>query len=344
MKIRPSLLSIFLLGLTIASSTTTARAQAPASSPVASGWTPKSIAYIKASNTSHDDQFGYAVAVSGDGNTLAVGAVNESSAAKGVNGNQADHSTLDSGAVYVYTRNGNAWAQQAYVKASNTHEGFQFGCTVALSKDGNLMAATACLEDSGSAGVNGNQNDHSKDGAGAVYIFARAGGKWTQQAYLKASNPGEGHQFGFALSFSADGTTLAASAYQEGSRATGVNGNQNDDSAPGAGAVYVFTRIGTAWSQQAYLKPDAPGQYLGNSLSISADGNTLVAGAPNAGAGDVYVFVRAGTTWAKEAHVKAMDEQNNESFGWSVAVSAETLIASCSAGWSWRTSTAISST
>jgi hypothetical protein len=122
---------------------------------------------------------------------------------------------------------------------------------------------------------------------------------------------------------------LAASADQEGSRATGVNGNQNDDSAPGAGAVYIFTRTGTTWSQQAYLKPDAPGEYLGNSLSLSADGSTLVAGAPNAGAGDVYVFVQSGGTWTKQAHIKAMDEENNESFGWSVGVSADgnTLVA-----------------
>ena len=151
MNIRKSLLNVVLLGVALAGSTVAARAQARAASTGASGWVPKSIAYIKASNATKDDQFGYAVAVSGDGDTLAVGAVNESSGAKGVNGNQADKSALDSGAVYVYTRNGNAWTQQAYVKASNTHDGFQFGCTIALDNDGNMMAVTACLEDSGSA-------------------------------------------------------------------------------------------------------------------------------------------------------------------------------------------------
>ena len=116
---------------------------------------------------------------------------------------------------------------------------------------------------------------------------------------------------------------LAVSGYQEGSRATGVNGNQNDTSAPGDGAVYIFTRMGTNWSQQAYLKPDAPGEYFGNSLSLSADSSTVVVGAPNAGAGDVYVFVQSGGTWSKQAHIKAKDEENNESFGWAVAVSAD---------------------
>jgi hypothetical protein len=320
---RHVLLNAFVWCLAITGSAVAARAQAAANSSAVSGWVPKSIAYIKASNTSHDDQFGYSIALSGDGNTLAVGSVNESSGAKGINGNQADRSALNSGAVYVYTRRGGAWIQQAYIKASNTHEGAQFGSTIALDSDGNTMAVSAYLEDSSATGINGNQADHSKDSSGAVYIFTRTGANWSQQAYVKASNTGEGHQFGFALSFSADGNTLAASAIEEGSRATGVNGNQADDSAPGAGAVYIFTRTETKWSQQAYVKPDALNEYFGYSVSLSTDGNTMAVGAPNAGAGEVYAFVRAGSTWTKQTHFKAMDEEQNESFGWSVAISGD---------------------
>lgn len=315
--------NLLLLCLAIASSTVVARAQVAANSSLPSGWVPKSIAYIKSSNTSHDNEFGHGIALSGDGNTLAVGSGNESSGAKGVNGNQADRSALNSGAVYIYTRKGDAWAQQAYIKASNAHEGARFGSAIALSRDGNTMAVGAYLEDSGVSGINGDQADHSKYGSGAVYIFTRSGAAWSQQAYLKASNPGEGHQFGFALSFNADATTLAVSAMQEGSKATGVNGNQADNSAPGAGAVYVFARTGAIWSQQAYLKPDGLGEFFGYSVGLSRDGNTLAVGAPNAGAGDVYAFVRSGSAWTKQAHIKAPDEQNNESFGWSVAISAD---------------------
>ena len=60
--------------------------------------------YIKASNSQSSDSFGFAVALSGDGRTLAVGAMGEDSAATGVNGNQADNSTRDSGAIYLYAQ------------------------------------------------------------------------------------------------------------------------------------------------------------------------------------------------------------------------------------------------
>src|SRR5438876_4986604 len=86
-------------------------------------------AYIKASNTEMNDHFGnggtlegHGVALSGDGNTLAVGAPYESSNAKGINGNQNDNSLYSAGAVYVFVRRNNAWTQQAYIKASNPEQ------------------------------------------------------------------------------------------------------------------------------------------------------------------------------------------------------------------------------
>src|SRR5260370_20494355 len=160
-------------------------------------WQPKSIAYIKASNTNKDDQFGGAVALSGDGNTLAVGAVNEDGAGKGANpvtkagkgAGKGKETITNSGAVYVYTRTAAGWKQQAYLKASNAGEGYQFGSALALSNDGNLLAVGSIGEASSAVGVNGNQNDSSMAGAGAVYVFAPKGGVWGQQAYLKPSNP-----------------------------------------------------------------------------------------------------------------------------------------------------------
>src|SRR6185295_13736281 len=78
----------------------------------------KQVGFITASNKGEGDQFGYSLALSRDGNTLAVGAPLESSSATGINGKQSDDSAFSSGAVYVYARAGNAWSQQAYVKAS----------------------------------------------------------------------------------------------------------------------------------------------------------------------------------------------------------------------------------
>src|SRR5689334_2914277 len=110
MRPRLPLLGILLV---LSSLVSDVGAQAPASS-----W--KQSAAVKASNKEDGDQFGFALALSRDGTTLAVGAPMESSAAAGVNGKQADESAYSSGAVYVYTRGANGWPQQAYLKASNT--------------------------------------------------------------------------------------------------------------------------------------------------------------------------------------------------------------------------------
>src|SRR5207237_799860 len=120
--------------------------------------------------------------------------------------------------------------QQAYLKASNTDSIDYFGNNVALSADGNTLAVGAYREASATMGINGNQMDNSKSGSGAVYIFSRSGGSWSQQAYLKASNTDSGDSFGGSVALSADGNTLAVGAYGEGSAATSVNGNQMDNS------------------------------------------------------------------------------------------------------------------
>jgi len=294
-----------------------------------SAWNPKSIAYLKASNAKKDNQFGLTVALSGDGNTMAVGSAAEDSAAKGVNGNQADHSAVNAGAVYVFTRSGGAWVQQAYLKASNAKGGDQFGASLAISNDGNTLAIGATGEASSATGVNGDQADVSMPGAGAVYVFARTGSTWAQQAYVKASNTGEktdGDQFGFSLALSGDGNTLATGAISERSAATGINGNQEDKSADGAGAVYVYVRSGAAWSQQAYVKPwntTVRGGLFGYSVGLSGNGDTMAVGAydEERGKGAAYIFARKGGQWSQQIRLMASNAEDGDSLGCSIAIS-----------------------
>ena len=85
----------------------------------------------------------------------------------------------------------------------------------------------------------------------------RSGTTWSQQAYLKASNTEVGDGFGFSVAISGD--TVVVGAHEEDSNATGVNGDQADNSAADSGAAYVFTRSGATWSQQAYLKASNTG-------------------------------------------------------------------------------------
>jgi len=339
-----------------------ARIEAQSSSASSAGQL-RQIAYIKPSNTHASDHFGNggtllgdSVALSGDGNTMAVGAPNENSGAKGLNGNQNDTSLYGSGAVYVFTRSGNNWAQQAYVKASNPGMSDEFGHVVVLSADGNTMAVSAYFEASNATGINGNQADDSIPQAGAVYVFARRGNTWSQQAYLKASNTGragtadefgDGDQFGFSLAISDDGNTIAVGANAEDGAAAGLNGNQADDSKQSAGAVYIFTRAGSTWAQQAYVKPanPDPGDQFGYAVSLSADGNTLAVGCFDEGgssrqingqydtnrngSGALYVFTRSGGAWTQQAYIKASNAEAADSLGVSVAISDDgnTLVA-----------------
>jgi hypothetical protein len=214
------------------------------------------------------------VAVSGE--TIVIGANREDSSATGVNGNQADNSILGGGAAYVFVRSGTTWAQQAYLKASNTGEGDNFGFSVAIS--GATVVVGAIGEYSGATGVNGDQADNSAGDAGAAYVFVRSGTTWTQQAYLKASNTGASDRFGNAVAIA--GNTVVVGAYFEDSNAAGVNGNGADNSADDSGAVYVFLL-------PLPPTPPAPTNPLATPASICNSGDPASLSVADPGAGIV---------------------------------------------------------
>lgn len=297
-------------------------------------------AYIKASNTETIDRFGQAISMSADGNYLAIGARNEDSNATGINGDETNNSGPVSGAVYVFVRSGSTWTQQAYIKASNAESGDFFGTSVDLSSDGTYLAVGATGESSNATGVNGNESDNSEGSAGAVYVFIRSGTTWSQQAYIKASNAETNDLFGENLSLSDDGSYLAIGADGEDSNAVGINGNESDNTAGNAGAVYIFTRSGTVWSQQAYIKASnaEASDFFADSLSISTDGSYLAVGAIGESSnvtgvngnesdntasvsGAVYIFTRSGVTWSQQAYIKASNTGTNDVFGISVSLS-----------------------
>ncbi len=237
-----------------------------------------SIGYFKASNSDMNDRFGSAVSLSADGNTLAVGAPRESSDSIGV-GSTPNENALNAGAVYVFSRTASTWTEQAYIKASNSDEGDEFGFAVSLSADGNTLAVGAYLEDSDSIGVGSTPNENTSS-AGAVYVFSRTASTWSEQAYIKASNSDGFDQFGLAVSLSADGNTLVVGAPSENSDSIGVGSTPNE-SATNAGAAYVFSRTASTWAEQAYIKASDinTNDFFGLAVSLSADGNTLTIGA-----------------------------------------------------------------
>ena len=191
-------------------------------------WTQEAL--IQPVQASENTNFGQNVALSGD--TLAVMTPGGPSSA---------------GAVYVFTRAGATWSQQAQLKGSNTETFDMFGSSLAIQ--GETLVIGAEHEASCASGINGNQADNSCSRAGAIYVFNRRAGMWAQQAYLKASNTDAGDAFGgmgednggmSAGTVALSNGTLVVGAYRESSCAGGINGNQMDNNCTDAGAVYVY--------------------------------------------------------------------------------------------------------
>lgn len=313
---------------------------------------------VTGTNTESSDQFGGALAFSGDGNTLAVGARHEDSADTGINGNEEDNSFSNAGAVYVFIRTDSGWQQQAYVKASNSDRADQFGADVALSYDGSVMAVGAPTEDSAAEGVNGLQIDdcgtpsptNCAAGTGAVYVFNRNAAQWSQVAYVKPTNTTTGYRnginelsrFGGDVSLDNAGQTLAVGAVGEDTASRGVGGSQDitDNLAVSSGAVYVYANNGVDWEPQAYIKSsnsDSRDRF-GKSIGLSGDGNTLVASAhfedsddnnvngdqtsnTAEDAGAVYVFARTGIQWNQTSYLKAPNSDAGDNFGRTIRIS-----------------------
>ncbi|MCB1132694.1 MAG: hypothetical protein KDN05_16335, partial [Verrucomicrobiae bacterium] len=284
-------------------------------------------AMLMASSPVHEDEFGSAVAISGD--TVVVGA------------HGRDQGIPASGAAYVFTREASSWSQQAFLRASNPGNGDGFGYSVAIA--GDALVVGAPYEDSGTMGVDSNPNE-TASASGAAYVFERSGASWTQGAYLKASNTGSGDNFGWSVAVS--GNTVAVGAPLEATSSPGVNGASNEN-ATAAGAAYVFHRVGGAWSQEAFIKASNAGSsdHFGWSTALSE--GLLVVGAygedssatgingaqDNAGidSGAAYVFSRSGATWSQQAFLKASNTNVSEpglpdSFGWAVAVHGESVV------------------
>ncbi len=217
---------------------------------IRSGGTWTQQAYLKASNSESLDYFGFSVAINGD--LVAVGAPYEDGGATGVDGDSASNSHIDSGAAYLFGRQGGVWSQQAYLKASNTDGSDAFGISVAVS--GTTLVVGADAEDSVASR------------SGAAYVFHRDG-IWSQQAFLKASPPGADDHFGGSVSISGD-RILVGARYADGPNAD-------------AGLAYAFLRSSAVWSDSGVIRAPnpGPGDNFGGAVAVEAD--RVLAGAPS---------------------------------------------------------------
>jgi uncharacterized delta-60 repeat protein len=270
-------------------------------------WTEQAI--LRASNAQAEDYFGYSVSISGD--TVIVGAADEDGVGYGL---------AHSGAAYVFTRDaGGEWTEQAILRASDAQFEDYFGNSVCIS--GDTVVVGAVQEDGGLV--------HPITDSGSAYVFTRdAGGVWTEQAILRASDAQFMDFFGRSVSISGDTVVVGA---------TGEDGGAGDPLSS-SGATYLFTRdAGGAWTEQAILRAsDAQAwDYFGRSISISGD--TVIVGAadedggpgdPLGNSGAVYMFTRdEGGAWTEQAVLRASDAQPGDLLGYSVSISGDTVFA-----------------
>jgi FG-GAP repeat protein len=236
--------------------------------------------------------FGFSVAISADGNTALVG---------------ARHSDAAGDGAWVFVHTGSTWSEQAALKVSGEEgeaceAGEQecgFGRSVALSADGNtaLIGAAAAAEHRGMA-----------------WVFTRTGSSWSQTpATLTAAEESAKGHFGTAVALSADGSTA-------------LIGGPADHSH--RGSAWVFTRGGAGWSESAKLfgAGSGEGAYYGRSVAISADGASLLIGAPGDvhNTGSAWAYGGSGSSWAQRgAKLTGAGEGGEGRFGFSVALSGD---------------------
>tara|TARA_R100001510_G_C7643534_1_gene201040 strand:+ start:142 stop:1374 length:1233 start_codon:yes stop_codon:yes gene_type:complete len=304
---------------------------------------------------------GNSIALSGDGNTLVIGRYYENN---------------NSGRVYVYTRSGTSWTQRADFAGSNTGSGDEFGSNVAISKDGTTLAVTAPNEDTtasnsgalyvftgsgsswsqqsgvlksnsvnqndqlggyyddfdhqldisndGNTIIVGEQNSHQGSNTGNALIFVRSGTSWSRQATLASSDIETSDNFGYHVAISGDGDTVAVGAPRHNSN---------------TGGVYVFTRSGSSWSQQANIEGEGSNNYFGRAVSLNEKGTALLIGAPlyNSYRGRVYLYQGSGSSWSSSWSIDgdaATQGGDLPQFGSQVEISNDGLVAvSTAPGW-----------
>ena len=247
-------------------------------------------------------QFGAAVDVVGD--TIVVGAHGD------------DDAGFQTGAAYVFRRNGTVWTQEQKLKANDAAPDSAFGVSVSLS--GQTIAIGAPSVSSPGAQF-----------SGAVYVFVNDGVQWEQQAKIKANNTMDNQQLGSTVSISGD--TIVATAPGEIIGAPSVEA-QNVRS---KGAVYIFDRTGTSWDHQKRFFERDTNRTGGFAVRAAIDGDTIIVGDPtyDAGArftGAVYVFERNGNGWSLKYTLTADDAQFLQVMGFSIAISGDTVIAGTS--------------
>lgn len=240
---------------------------------------------LTASDAAGGDLFGASTSVSGDGNTIVVGAYQE------------DTGATNSGSVYLYRFDGTSWQQDQKLTAFDAATNDFFGQATAVSDDGGTIV------------VGSSQDDNPAVNSGSACVYDANG---SLLGKLSAPDAESSDTFGESVSVSGDGTTIV------------IGARLDDDNGSDSGSAYVYSRDGI-FVRKLTAPDAVTSDLLGQSTAVSADGNIIVLGAigddeKGNSVGSVYVFNRDGVLLAK---LTAADGVADDTFGLSVSVSAD---------------------
>ena len=245
---------------------------------------------LNASDAVGGDQFGTTLAMSGD--YAIVGAPRK------------DDVGNNSGAAYIFTRQGTEWVEQAKLIAPDARAGDYFGISVAIDGDTAL--------------VGGHRVNKPMADAGSVYVFERLGNSWIQTAWLTAPDATRFAYFGFSVGIDEDTAIIGAT--------------RDDEAGSDAGAAYVFVRNGIQWTFQEKLLGNNTEAEDNFGYAVDVDGDFAIVASPkNKGGGAAYIYSREGTKWQQKRNririrMIPIDPDGASGFGVSVDISGETAV------------------
>ena len=290
---------------------------------------------LTASDGGEGDQFGYAVAVSGD--VAVIGA-------------QFDDAPFNqSGSAYVFRRVDGTWVEEQKLTASDGDDGDHFGYAVAVSGDVAVVGAY--------------QDEDLGSQSGSAYVYRYDGAQWVEEQKLLASNGGASDRFGRSVAVSGDVVLVGADgegavyAYRydgaqwvEEQKLTASDGGAgvgwsaavsgdvavvgaftDDDLGDNSGSAYVFRYDGATWVEEQKLTASdgSQGDHFGFGVAVSGD--VALVGAYGDGdlggySGSAYVFRYDGAAWGEEQKLRAADGNVGDVFGYSVAIMGEVAV------------------
>lgn len=233
-------------------------------------------------------QIGYTLAISGDGNTVAI--------QEGWNAQEV---------VSVFKHNGTDWDAGIAIKPHSLAATTGLGCGLSLSHDGSLLL------------IGEQYNDTTQTDSGRALIYRYQNDLWVQTGILKAPTPVNTKRYGYSVQVSPDGLILIVGEFL---------GTRSGTSQT-CGVAYIYELVADIWVYRVKIEPSdgASNDNFCTSMTCNYDGSIIAVGSPldddgGSATGSVYVYTRSGNTWPQTAKIAHTGRKANDRLGIDVSM------------------------